>query len=51
MRLSSLVYLCLSITASLAAPEGEPNTGEAVNWSSLRQAMYDYPQLPTKSSH
>lgn len=48
MRLSTLLYVCLSLTTAIASPDGNQNS---VNWSSLHHAMYDILQttLPTKS--
>lgn len=49
MRLTALLWLCLSFTA-LAAPDGNPDQ-DSVNWSSLKQAMYSLlPYYDTKSN-
>lgn len=48
MRFTSLLYLCLSVTA-LAAPEGEASQRNSVNWSSLKHALYDSFLPPLKN--
>lgn len=49
MRLSTLIYICLSLTAAIASPDDNQNQN-SINWSSLQHAMYAFlplsPMLP-----